>query len=60
MFVLRSKKAFSDILEGVTSKTFSLAPFADLIPSFFCMTSAFNILAVQLTIYKYLVESVTN
>ena len=52
MFVLRSKKAFSDILEGVISKTFSLAPLVNLIPSFFSMTSAFNILVVQFTILQ--------
>ena len=42
MFVLRSKKAFSDILEGVASKTFSLAPLADLIPFFLLHESVTN------------------
>ena len=28
VFVLHSKKAVSDVLEGVTSKNFSLSPFA--------------------------------
>ena len=52
MFVIHSKKAFSNILEGVTSKTFLLAPLANLIPSFFCLTGALNILAMQFTILQ--------
>ena len=60
MFIIHSKKAFSDILEGVTSKNFSLAAFAGLIPSCICMTSALNILVMQFTFYKYLEENVTS
>ena len=52
LFVLHSKKALSDILEGVTSKTSSLAPLAGLMPSFFCMTIAANILVTQLKILQ--------
>ena len=54
------KRRFSDIVEGVTSKTFLLTPFAGLIPSFLCMTSALNIYVTQFTIYKYLMDSITN
>ena len=52
MFVPHSKKAFSDILEGVTSISFSLAPLAGLIPSFFCVTCARNVLVMQLKILQ--------
>ena len=52
MFVLHSKKAFSDLLEGVISKNCSLALLAGLIPSFFCMTSALNILVIQFIILQ--------
>ena len=52
MFVLHSKKTFSDILEGVTSKTFSLPPLVGFMPSFFCMTSALNILVIQFTVLQ--------
>ena len=52
MFVIHSKKAFSNILDGVTSKTFLLTPLAKLIPSFFCLTGARNILAMQFTILQ--------
>ena len=52
VFVLHSNKAFSDILEGVTSKTSSLSPLAGLMPPFFCMTSALNILDKQFTILQ--------
>ena len=52
MFALHSRKVLSDILEGVISETFLLTPLVGLIPSFFCMTSAFNILVVQFTILQ--------
>ena len=57
MLILHSKKVCSDALEDVTSEIFSLASLAGFIPSFFCMTSALNILVMQF--YKYLEENVT-
>ena len=60
MFFIHSKKLFSDILGGMTSKAFSLAALAGLIPSYFCMTSALNIIVVQFTFCKYLQENVTS
>ena len=50
---------FSDILEGVTSKTLSLAALAGLRPGFY-MASALNILVIQFTFYRYLLENVTS
>ena len=55
MIFLHSKKTFSDILEGVTSKTFSLAPFASLLPFFFCMTTALTILVMQFAILQIII-----
>ena len=56
IFVLNSNKAFSDVLENVTSKNFSFAPLACLIPSFLCVTSALNFLVMQFTILQVSTE----
>ena len=64
MFVLHSKKALSDILEGMTLKNFSFAPLPCLVPFVLSETSALTLLVIQFSIlqvfrgecYKYLEE----
>ena len=40
--VLLAKRAFSDLVEDLDSKKFSLAPLASLIPTAFCIEIANN------------------
>ena len=51
MFILHPKKAFSDVVEGVTSKNLSLGSLECLIFSF-CVISALNLLVKQCTILQ--------
>ena len=53
MFFLHSKKAFSDVLEGVTSKNCLHTPRACLTP-FFRFTSALTLLVMHFTISQVL------
>ena len=43
MFVLLAKRAFSDVLEGVHSKSFSLPPLACVGHAFFYVNNGLNL-----------------